>query len=457
MTTIPPPFKHQAEDTAFCLANPQVYNASDPGTGKTRTTIDAINQGGWRTLVVAPKSILKAAWGNDIERFAPNLSYSILDAAGRSKGWPGPQADVCITNHDAAKWLQENKRLLHSFDCIVVDEMTAYKHYTAQRTKAMIDIAQHFPRRIALSGTPMPNGPLDLWAQLMILDQGERLGGSYYRYRNAVCEQQGFGSFIKWTPREGIVDAIYGLIGDITIRRKLEDCLDMPENSVHTVEFDPPKELLRFYNEMRQHALLELNEGEVTALNAAAKIGKLLQIASGAVYDSEKSAHGLDTKRYELILDLCEQREQTLVAFTWRHQRDGLIAEAKRRRIPVDWIDGTAKDADRYRAVEDFQGGHTRVLFCHPASAAHGLTLTAGTTTIWASPTYNLEHFEQFNRRAYRAGQTKRTETILVAANGTLEMEVYATLQRKAGAQGSLLAMLETMRRNEDASRRHAA
>lgn len=180
------------------------------------------------------------------------------------------------------------------------------------------------------------------------------------------------------------------------------------------------------------------------AVNAAAVHQKLMQIASGAVYDDFGNHKILDDQRSELVLDLIAEREQCVVAFNWRHQRVGLETAAKKRGFEYAVIDGTVGDRKRIEAVEAFQRGDLRALFAHPQSAGHGLTLTAGTTTIWTSPTYNAEHYKQFNHRIYRAGQTRKTETIHITARDTIDEQVTENRNKKLTSMQLLLDLMET-------------
>ena len=167
-------------------------------------------------------------------------------------------------------------------------------------------------------------------------------------------------------------------------------------------------------------------------------------LASGSVYDVDGTSAIASTDRYELVLELAEERESCVIAFNWTHQRDQLLALADKKKIKYALIDGTVKDLDRQKAVKDFQAGKIKILFAHPMSAAHGLTLTKGTTTIWPGPIDDAERFQQFNRRIYRAGQTRKTETIMVAANDTLDASVFERLNGKVSDMTDLLEILET-------------
>lgn len=451
---IPPLFAHQVRDLEVMRRTPHVFDMSDPGTGKTRKCIELIRNDAphQRTLVLCPKSIMRAAWGHDIDKFAPHVRWAVAAAPKREAAFAS-DAQVVIANHDAAKWLRDNAHLLDRFHRLIVDESTAFKNADAQRAKSLRDLAALFDRRILLSGTPNPNGILDLWHQFLILDGGQRLGRSFYRFRSTTCEAQ--TKFTKrlaggrsvdiqdWTEKPGAVEAVFALVQDITLRNRLEDCIDIPENHTYTVGFELSKQHAKLYREAVETAKLTLKDGKAAPLKQQSLWTKLLQIASGAVYtDSGTFYDPVAPERYELILDLAEARPQSLVAFNWRHQRDELTALAKKRGLAFGLIDGSVDQKDREQAVRDFQTGKLRILFAHPQSAGHGLTLTAGTATIWSSPTYNLEHFEQFNRRIYRAGQTQRTETIMVCAVGTLEEQVYARLGAKKLSMDTLLELL---------------
>ena len=447
---IPPMFRNQQETLDFLMGCERAFDASDAGTGKTRSALEMIKarqkQGAGKALVLATKSTLKPAWGEDARKFLPDLRVSIAYASNRKKAFDA-DADVYITNHDAVGWIVKNLDL-SDFDILVVDESTAYKHRTSQRSKAIQRLAKHFNIRLLMTGTANPNTVLDLWHQYFLLDDGERLNTNFFKFRHAVCEPIQVGpdpAMVKWHDKPGAIEAVADIVSDITIRHRLEDCHDLPPNHTFTVNFDLSAKHLALYHAFKETALLELKDTAVSAVNRAALETKLLQIASGAVYDVNGEPAILDTDRYELVLDLAEAREQCLIAFNWKHQRDELIKLAKKRGISYGLIDGTTKIQDRETAVEQFQQGKLKLLLAHPQSAGHGLTLTRGTTTIWSSPvaTSNAEFFVQFNRRIYRAGQTRKTETLLVCANGTVDEKIYTNVDRKTTDMVDFLSILE--------------
>jgi SNF2 family DNA or RNA helicase len=446
------PFAHQTRSIKILAKNPRIFDMSDPGTGKTYVQIMDFaarrKQGAGPALVIAPKSLLTAAWGSDIKKFAPHLKTSIAFATNRDEALDAP-ADIYITNHDAVKALtKKTDKFWKKFKggTLIVDESSAFKHHTSQRSAALAKITKHFEYRRLMSGTPNSNGICDIWHQMLLVDDGKRLGKSFFAFRGAVCTPEQVGPNInamKWTDKENAEAIVSALVADVTIRHRFEDCTDIPPNHQYSVEFQLSKKHMAKYLELETNSILLLKNTSVTAINAAVLYSKLLQASSGAVYDDNGSYALLGSERYELVMDMAEARAHSVVFFNWTHQRDAMIKIAKARGLAHTLIDGTVTDKARNVAVEDFQKGLYRVMFAHPQSAGHGLTLTKGTTTIWASPTANLEHYLQGLKRIYRIGQTERTETIMVLAPGTIEERVYESLMAKDVKMASLLDYLK--------------
>ena len=439
------PFDHQTKTTDFILQNERCLITSDPGTGKTRSVIDAYAQRhSGRMLVLAPLSILQASWGDDISKFQPDISYVVAYAKNRASAFDDP-ADVVITNHDAVKWLKKNKQVLEGFDTICIDEFTAFKNKDSQRSKAIADVIEPFKYRIAMSGTPNSNTILDIWHPAYLVDGGERLGRRFYGFRQAVCTTHFNGFANVWQDKPDAQDTVAAALHDINIRYCLEDCLDMPEQVTTSRYVSLPADIYQQYLTLANESLLATDNTVITAVHAGARIKKLLQLCTGAVYDGTGAYAGIHTQRYDLVLDLIEERPYSLVAFNWKHEREHLVAECEKRKIKYGVIDGTTPGHKRKDVVDRLQAGQLQVVFAHPQSAGHGLTMTKATTVIWASPTYNAEHYQQFNRRIYRAGQTKRTEVIHIAARGTWEEDVYDKLSTKLDRMEDLLTILTTL------------
>ena len=438
------PFEHQSATTAHILKNPRCLITSDPGTGKTRSVLDAITKRGSRTLVLAPLSILEASWADDIEKFTPQLTYAVAYAKNREKAFSGDE-DIVITNHDAVKWLLKNQTKLKRFDTLVIDEFTAYKNQSSQRSKAIKKLVDHFEYRIAMSGTPNSNTILDIWHPTLLVDDGERLGHRFYSFRAAVCTARFNGFANEWVDKDNAEEIVASLISDITVRYALEECLTMPEQTVSTLQVQLPPKIMKLYVSLAEDNVLYTGTATINAVHAGAKVKKLLQLCTGAIYDEHGAVQSVHPERYELVMQLVSERKHSLVAFNWKHEKNHLTAMADAMGIRYGVIDGDTPAHRRKDVVDRMQAGQLQVVFCHPQSAGHGLTMTKATAVIWASPTYNAEHYQQFNRRIYRAGQTQRTEIIQIAARNTWEPDVYEKLNNKLKRMEDLLQILNKL------------
>ena len=463
------PMKHQAVSLKHDATSPIIFDTSDPGTGKTAVRIWAFaarrRKGSGCLLVLATRRTMDTVWAADFAKFAPDMKVVIATADNRAKAF-AEEADVYVTNHDAVKWVAgQPKAFFEKFSELVIDESTKYKHATAQRSKAAAKISQFFERKACLTGTPNSNGICDVWHQAYLLDGGKRLGKSFFAFRNTVCVPTQVGRSqhaVRWDDKPGAEEAVFGLLQDIVIRHHRDDCVDIPATHTYDLPYTLPPKQLQAYEHLEAAQLLVLFEtpqdrvasklttgntqpAKITAINAAAVATKLLQLCSGAVYESKDKYHVLDTGRYEMILDLVEERKHSLVFFYWKHQRDELIKEAQARKIKYCVIDGNTSDADAVNLQRAYQAGLYQVMFAHPESIAHGVTLTKGTATIWPGPTFNLEWWEQGNLRQARIGQTQKTEVIVIVAKDTVEEKVYEMLMKKNERMRNLLDLFATL------------
>lgn len=445
-------FSHQRYTTQRILNDRYIFDMSDAGTGKTLAALDAIaayrqELDAGTALVLAPKSILEPAWAADCARFTPQLTVSVAYANNRANAF-AQDADVYITNHDAVRWLADNIPTLkqRNIRALFIDESTAFKHHTSQRSKALRKLIQKLDLdiRVAMSATPNNNDILHIFHQALLVDEGERLGRNFYKFRDAVCTTRPRPGTVhlEYTPRADAADEIADILSDITVRHKLEECVDIPPNTERTLNIDLAPKVRKTYNELRDTAYACVNDDIITAFNAAVLHNKLLQVSSGAVYTDEAPVL-VDTARYELTADLTLGR-QCVVAFHWKHQRDELLKQFHKRDISVGVIDGEVSNKERLKLITLFNAGHLQVILAHPMSAGHGLTLTAGTATIWPSPTSDAELFTQFNRRIYRTGQNKKTETITILANDTIETATHQRCQTRCDQQQTILQLLQS-------------
>jgi SNF2 family DNA or RNA helicase len=392
-----------------------------------------------------------SAWAQDIDKFAPGLSCSLAYADQREEAFK-LKTDVVIINIDGVKWLLKNQSVLKDFDHLVIDEITAYKHASSQRSKAMVKLRKPFKLRYGMTGTPNPISVTELWNPTMIIDDGQRLGESFYRFRSIMQEPTQVGpmaNHLQWNDKPGAAQAVRELLADIVIRHAFEDVMThVPPNHRDTKTFQLSKRAQTMYERMENDAVIALESGTVTAVHAAALRTKLLQIASGAVYTTGDGAYEvIDTLRYELITDLVEEREHSVVFFNWRHQRDQLIEALTARKIKHAVIDGATSDRHRNEIVQAYQAGRFQTVLLHPKTGAHGLTMTRGDTTILSSPIYEADLLKQAVHRIYRGGQTKVTNTILIEAENTVEKLVYERLLDKHTRMVELLDLIKQRRR----------
>lgn len=436
--------KHQTASLKFMAPKKAVFDMSDPGTGKTYVEIkDFVRQhkkDKKALLVICPKSLMKAAWANDIKKFAPTLRVSLAWASCRHDAL-AVDADVYILNVDGVKdLLKYPKGFWKKFGRIVVDESTAFKHHTSARSKALSKVIKHFDWRRMMSGTPTSNGICDLWHQVYLLDDGKRLGKSFFAFRSACCSPEQVGpstAHMKWTDRDGIELQIGALISDIVIRHKFEDCVDIPPMHIYSMPTYLNPKHRKQYDKLEEDSILILEDAAITAVNKAVLLNKLMQCVSGAIYNNDGGYTLIDSDRYELVMDLVEERDHSIVFYTWEHQLNEMLKLAKSRKIShVIW------NPDRPIIETEFQDGKYQVLFAHPQSAAHGLTLTKAATNIWPSPTHNLEHFRQGLKRVHRIGQKQKTETIVIVAENSRDESAWAALQYKGGNMDALLGEL---------------
>lgn len=441
---------------SFLATRPRSLDTSDPGTGKTRGHVDnyAARKDRKRLLVICPKTLMTSAWGADIEKFAPHLTVSFAFAANRLEAFK-MKTDVVVLNTDGVKWLVEsktNEALLKDFDHLIIDEFTTFKHPTSQRSKATKKIAKYFKYRELLSGTPNPNSVMELWHPMLICDDGQRLGTSYYSLRNKVQTPTQIGprpEHVRWDDKPGATQAINEILADITIRHQFEDVMThVPPNHRHVKEFVLAPAAKKAYEKMEADYITMVEDAVVSAVHAASVRTKLLQIASGAVYDGtgEGNYKVVDRGRYELIAELVEERDHSVVFFNWKHQRELLADEFSKRKLTFAVIDGDVKQRDREEIVRRYQAGELQTLLLHPKTGAHGLTLTRGTTTVVSSPIYEADILKQMIHRIYRGEQDKVTNTIFVQAKGTVEDLVYARLDDKSERMQDLLDLMKSRR-----------
>lgn len=445
------PFDHQVETADMWFKSKRILDFSGCGTGKTLSCIHAVKKY-WpeaRVLVLAPLSILEPAWKKDLDFGWPEAKVGIAYAKNRDKVFEG-DAQWVITNHDAVNTIVAN-HWHNLFDVLIIDEGDVFRNRGSGRSKCAVAVAAKIPVAILMTGTPNPNTVLDVWHLAFLMDFGERLGKNFFGFRQQVCTPTaipGVANAMKWEDKDMANDMVTMMLSDISRRVQLEDVQELPDKITRTLTVALPPKVRSEYELLKKESILMLESGElINAVHAGARMQKMLQLLSGAVYDETGESKDLHVDRHKLVLDMVQETDHCLVAFNWRHQKDGLVAEAKKRKLRFEVIDGSVSAQKRVLIVNKFQNGELDVIFAHPQSAGHGLTLTKANRIIWASPTYRADLYEQFNHRIYRTGQQRKTEVIHIAAANTAEEEVYEKLMTKKAKMDDLLTTLVQLER----------
>lgn len=421
------------------------------GLGKTVITMTAIEELIYdrfevqRVLVIAPKRVAEDTWTREAEKWDHlHLTISpVLGSARERTAALDRQADLYVIGRDNVVWLidlLQKRRNGWPFDMIVIDELSSFKNPQAKRFRALRKALPCTRRVVGLTGTPSPNGLMDLWAEIYLLDQGERLGRTISWYREEYFRpgmRNGYTVY-KWEPRKGAQQQIEKRISDICVSMSAADYLQLPERIDNVIPVrltDPEKQL---YDQMEADQLLQLGEDEtVVALNAAAVMSKLLQIANGSVYMETGEAVRIHERKAEALAEIADTTaEPVLVFYSFRHD-----LETIRKWIP---------DAKTLQGPEDIAAwnrGEIRVLLAHPASVGYGLNLQdGGHVIVWYGLTWSLELYQQANARLHRQGQEKPVIVHHLIAEGTVDEQVMKALQEKDASQAALLAALKERR-----------
>lgn len=411
----------------------------DCGLGKTVITLTAI----WellldyfeirRVLVIAPLWVSRDTWSGELKKWdhlSGIVMSLVLGSEKERRAALNRRANVFVINRENVEWLVENYRW--DFDMVVIDELSSFKSHKVKRFKALKKVRPMVKRMVGLTGTPAPNGLIDLWAEIGILDMGQRLGRFIggYRERFFVPDKRSREMVFSYKPREGAEEAIYSLIYDICISMKAGDYLDMPECIYNQVEVTMSEKERKLYGQLEKDMLLPFADGDIDAVNAAALSGKLIQMANGAVYDENGNVKHIHDRKLEALEDLVEAAngKPVLIAYWYKHDLDRI-----KKRTGAVALD-TADDMQRWNA------GEIPVAVIHPASAGHGLNLQAGgSTLVWFGLTWSLELYQQTNARLWRQEQKETVVIHHLVAKGTLDEKVMAALEKKDCGQSALV------------------
>ena len=402
-----------------------------------------------KVLVIAPLRVARDTWPMEVRKWdhLKELDVSVIigDAKTR-KAAVSTNALIYIVNRENVKWLidyYEKNGLKWDYDCVVIDELSSFKNYQSQRFKYLRKIRPFVKRWIGLTGTPTSNGLMDLWAEIGILDGGERLGRFIGRFRDAYFKPGSMnpatGVVFSYIPRPGAEQQIYERISDITISMKAIDHLQMPECLYvnHEVEMDAQERKL--YDQLKKDLIIPLEDGDIDAANAASLSNKLLQMSNGAVYDENKEARVIHSRKLEMLEDLIEAAngQLVLIAYWFKHDR-ARIAEH------LTAAGYSPRDMRSSEDIADWNAGKIPVALIHPASAGHGLNIQeGGHILIWFGLTWSLELYQQTNARLWRQGQKETVTIHHIVTKNTVDEDVLAALASKDVTQERLIAAVK--------------
>ena len=406
-------------------------------------------------MVIAPKKVAEGTWTREADKWDHTKMLRVSPVLGsqakRIKALNTP-ADLYIVNRENVVWLGDYYRNAWPFDMVVVDESSSFKSHSAKRFKALASVGNHIERLVELTGTPSPNGLDDLWAQIFLLDGGERLGKRYtwFRERYFQPDKRGAdGMVYSYEAKPGSEEGILEKISDICISMKAEDYLQLPDITYHEIPVEMDPKARKAYTDLEREMVLQLPEDEddISVTSAAALSNKLLQLANGAIYDEDRNVHEIHNCKIEAFMELIEslQGKPALVFYNYQHDRTRILKALEKTGLRVRELK-TPQDED------DWNARKIDILLTHPASSAYGLNLQqGGNHVIWFGLTWNYELYTQANKRLHRQGQTDKVIIHHLICTGTRDEDVMQALQRKDDVQNWVMESLKArIRRIKD-------
>ena len=435
--------QYQLHAIDFIKREKRCLLAISMGLGKTISTLTAINDlidsfTIHKSLIIAPLRVANSVWAQEAELWehTKHLRVSICTGNERQRLTALMQdADIFVINRENVEWLVKSQKNWR-FDCVVVDESDSFKNASSKRFRALRKVLPDTTHMVLLSGTPSPNGLLDVWAQMYLIDFGERLGRTMTSYKDRFFEKDYMGYNV--TLREGSAGKIHDLLRDKVLSMSSEDYLELPDRISLVEPVDLPPNTLREYKDFETTLLATLPDGEeIEAMNAAVLAGKLLQYANGAIYtDEHHNWTNIHDVKLDALAEIIENNsgENILVAYNFKHD----LAKLQQR-----FPSGVALDKDPNTVVR-WQQGKIKLMFAHPQSAGHGLNLQdGGCLAVWFGLTWSLGHYLQFNARLHRQGQQRPVRIIHIIAADTIDERVVSVLSLKGAVQNNLLNALK--------------
>lgn len=443
------PHGYQKRAKDFILAHEACGLFLAMGLGKTVITLTAIDElmhdrfEVSRVLVIAPLRVAEDTWSRESSKWdhLKHLTISkILGSAPERRRALSTEADIYVINRENVVWLTEElaaSKTRWPFDMVVIDELSSFKSNSAKRFKALKKVRPMINRIIGLTGTPAANSLMDLWAEMYLLDRGKRLGATLTSYRKEYFRPGWSNGAIvyKWEARPGAMKAITNKISDITVSLKAEDYIELPDRIDSTVGVKLDALARKYYQAMEHESLLKLSEtDEIVALDAAAAMSKLLQLANGFIYTEEHKAVRIHTAKLEALDEIVEAADSpVLVYYNFQADKEALLERFE---------DAELLESDR--TIARWNQGEIPILLAHPASVAYGLNLQdGGHIIVWYGIPWSLELYQQANARLHRQGQEKPVLVYHLVTEGTADEAVLKKLAEKDITQNALIEILK--------------
>lgn len=448
------PHQYQIEAMQWIFSHPRCALFIDLGLGKTVITLTAAQQliddcEVTKVLVIAPKKVAEATWTAEAEKWDHLKGLRVVKVLGTEKQRNvalAQKADVYVTGRDNFVWLMGRYDGKLPFDMLVIDELTSFKSNSSQRFKAMRLATPTIHRVVGLTGTPAPNGMIDLWAQMYCIDMGERLGRSITKYRDVYFEIYKWNNIIvRCELKKGADEVIRHKIADICLSMQAKDYLQLPDMMTHTVCVPLTAAVMDRYQKFEEEKVLEFaqehkdEETAVLATSAAALMNKLSQFANGAVYDEDRNAHEIHDEKLDALVEIIEAAngQSVLVFYQYKHDIARIQHRLKGLRVAV---------YESEQQLRDWNAHKIDVLLAHPASTAYGLNMQDGGHYIaWFGTGWNLELYQQANARLHRQGQRYPVHVYQLVCPGTVDEKAAAALDAKKSVQQALLDSLNTL------------
>uniref|UniRef100_A0AAU8AXC5 Chromatin remodeling complex atpase n=1 Tax=Dulem virus 37 TaxID=3145755 RepID=A0AAU8AXC5_9CAUD len=441
------PYAYQEYAENFILENEGAGLLLDMGMGKTVTTLTAVDElirdrfEVRCVLVIAPLKPAAETWPVELMKWEhlEGLTYSLVLGSEKERTAAlAVDADIYIINRENVVWLVNYYKKKWPFDMVVIDELSSFKSPKSQRFRALKRVRPMIKRLVGLTGTPSPNGLLDLWSQVYLIDEGEALGKTVtgYREKYFVPDKRNATTIFSWKPKEGAEKEIYERIKPCCISMDSAEYLTLPERLYINHEVELSDEVKVQYKQLERDMLLPFADGDIDAGSAGILTNKLLQLCGGCVYDENRGIKEFHSEKLDKLEQLVEEAngQSVLVFYAYQHERDRIM-----KKFPE------AVEIREKEAVSRWNAGKISILLAHPASAGHGLNLQeGGHIAVWYNWTHNLELYQQANKRLHRPGQK---ETVLIHHIGVkegLDMQVLNNvLAEKASAQEFLIQALK--------------